>query len=349
MNSERLRARGNCWNCRIQHWFAETARGKVCNFAFLTPSGRKFYEFFVTFALVIHPLTVKNRACALIWACALNRKNTVHMNRCLIMEAWWRMSDIPCVCSVLGCLVLCPMVIGLWQPIHVFFILDSGGSQICLASVLAVAATAPQALHALPYGDWSVATNACSLHLRWWWKSDIPYICCCYCSRYHCLLRYACSLLVPRSTVPYGNWSVATNPCSIHLRWWWMSDIPCLLLPLMLLVANLTPQKMMQKIWKMIETLANGYSSERSQRELSNEYQHDRVLMVFKNLASSVAAAVLASYRTTAPYTVHALSCAEPCHLQSHCACSVLVPRNTASMPCGRQASCSLWLTRMVN
>ena len=34
----------------------------------------------------------------------------------------------------------------------------------------------------------------------------------------------------------------------------------------------------------MIETLANGYSSESTQRELSNEYQYDRVKMVFKNL-----------------------------------------------------------------
>ena len=33
----------------------------------------------------------------------------------------------------------------------------------------------------------------------------------------------------------------------------------------------------------MIETLACGYSSESTQRELSNEYQHDRVQMVFKN------------------------------------------------------------------
>ena len=32
----------------------------------------------------------------------------------------------------------------------------------------------------------------------------------------------------------------------------------------------------------MTETLANGYSSESTQRELSNEYQHDRVRMVFK-------------------------------------------------------------------
>ena len=31
----------------------------------------------------------------------------------------------------------------------------------------------------------------------------------------------------------------------------------------------------------MTETLANGYSFESTQRELSNEYQHDRVQMVF--------------------------------------------------------------------
>ena len=39
---------------------------------------------------------------------------------------------------------------------------------------------------------------------------------------------------------------------------------------------------MIQKNWKMIETLANGYSSESTQQELSNEYQHDRVSMVFQ-------------------------------------------------------------------
>ena len=42
--------------------------------------------------------------------------------------------------------------------------------------------------------------------------------------------------------------------------------------------------KMMQKNWKMVETLANGYSSESTRRELSNEYQHDQVQMFFKNL-----------------------------------------------------------------
>ena len=34
----------------------------------------------------------------------------------------------------------------------------------------------------------------------------------------------------------------------------------------------------------MTETLAHGYSSESTPRELSNEYQHDRAKMVFKNL-----------------------------------------------------------------
>ena len=35
--------------------------------------------------------------------------------------------------------------------------------------------------------------------------------------------------------------------------------------------------KMMQKTWKMTETLANGYPFESTQWELSNEYQHDKV------------------------------------------------------------------------
>ena len=34
----------------------------------------------------------------------------------------------------------------------------------------------------------------------------------------------------------------------------------------------------------MTETLAHGYSTDSTYRELSNEYQHDRVSMVFKNL-----------------------------------------------------------------
>ena len=38
----------------------------------------------------------------------------------------------------------------------------------------------------------------------------------------------------------------------------------------------------------MTETLGNGYSSESAQRELSNEYQHDRVWMVYKYLCICV-------------------------------------------------------------
>ena len=38
----------------------------------------------------------------------------------------------------------------------------------------------------------------------------------------------------------------------------------------------------MQKTRKITETLANGYSSESTQRDLSNEFQDDRVLMIFQ-------------------------------------------------------------------
>ena len=36
---------------------------------------------------------------------------------------------------------------------------------------------------------------------------------------------------------------------------------------------------------KIFETLANGYSYESAERELSNEYQNDMVSMIFKNLS----------------------------------------------------------------
>ena len=38
--------------------------------------------------------------------------------------------------------------------------------------------------------------------------------------------------------------------------------------------------------FKMSETLANGYSSKSSQKELSNEFLHDRVKMFFNFLRS---------------------------------------------------------------
>ena len=45
----------------------------------------------------------------------------------------------------------------------------------------------------------------------------------------------------------------------------------------MLLVANLTNTNNAKKTEKMTKTLAHEYSSESTQRELSNEYQNDRV------------------------------------------------------------------------
>ena len=55
-------------------------------------------------------------------------------------------------------------------------------------------------------------------------------------------------------------------------------------LTLILLVANLANTKWCKTTRKMTETLAHGYSSESTQRELSNDYQHHRVYMVFKDL-----------------------------------------------------------------
>ena len=47
---------------------------------------------------------------------------------------------------------------------------------------------------------------------------------------------------------------------------------------LVLLVANLVnTMQYEKKSEKMTETLANGYSSDSTQRDLSNEYQHGRV------------------------------------------------------------------------
>ena len=46
--------------------------------------------------------------------------------------------------------------------------------------------------------------------------------------------------------------------------------------PYMLVVANFGQYKRMQKTWKMTETLAYGYTFERTQWELSDEYQHSR-------------------------------------------------------------------------
>ena len=52
----------------------------------------------------------------------------------------------------------------------------------------------------------------------------------------------------------------------------------------MLLVAHLANTILCKKNRKMNENLAHGYSSESTQWELSNEYQHDRVWMFFEKV-----------------------------------------------------------------
>ena len=67
-SKERLKLRYSALVCRHGG-----GRGGIC-------------KYFVTIALVIHPLTEKNRPCALIWVCAFNRKNTVCMYMTYINE-----------------------------------------------------------------------------------------------------------------------------------------------------------------------------------------------------------------------------------------------------------------------
>ena len=56
------------------------------------------------------------------------------------------------------------------------------------------------------------------------------------------------------------------------------------LLTLMLQWWLFWPIQMMQKKTKLIETMAPGYSSASTQRELSHEYQHDRIWIVIKDM-----------------------------------------------------------------
>ena len=57
----------------------------------------------------------------------------------------------------------------------------------------------------------------------------------------------------------------------------WLTD-----LTLMLLTAKLANTNLCKDSEKLLKPLANGYSSESAQQELSNEYQRDRVIYGFK-------------------------------------------------------------------
>ena len=56
-----------CWNGGIQCWFADTARGKVCDFAFLTSYGGEVLRFFHDNCSSHSSLTVKNRGCGCVF------------------------------------------------------------------------------------------------------------------------------------------------------------------------------------------------------------------------------------------------------------------------------------------
>ena len=72
MNSESakelLKSQNSVLVCR------QSARGKVCDFAFRTSSWGKFYKFFMTIGLAIPPLTVKNRGVRLFGTVRLTER-----------------------------------------------------------------------------------------------------------------------------------------------------------------------------------------------------------------------------------------------------------------------------------
>ena len=67
---------------------------------------------------------------------------------------------------------------------------------------------------------------------------------------------------------------------SDYIHWQGSGSLPSCCWWLLLLIQNDA------KVLKSDRNLANGYSCESTQQELSNEYQHDRVLMIFKFFAS---------------------------------------------------------------
>ena len=92
-----------------------------------------------------------------------------------------------------------------------------------------------------------------------------------------------------RSACPIGvfcriHLQLAMGPVIMLQAVWYRVDYLSLILTLMLLTAKLAWTKLCKNPEKPLKPLANGYSSESAQQELSNEYQHDRILMVLKNL-----------------------------------------------------------------
>ena len=75
----------------------------------------------------------------------------------------------------------------------------------------------------------------------------------------------------------------------------------------------------MQKFLKITETMANGYSSESTRRELSNENQHDIVSMVFINLCNLVHWTKVALATNLHIECTHGLTTLNPTHQLMKC------------------------------
>ena len=70
----------------------------------------------------------------------------------------------------------------------------------------------------------------------------------------------------------------------------------------------------------MTETLVNGYSIESTQRELSDEYQHDRVKMVYTNLCILVLwAKVVSALEGLSPCIAYEISLLKVILTTGHC------------------------------
>ena len=106
---------------------------------------------------------------------------------------------------------------------------------------------------------------------------------------------------------------------------------------------------MMQKNFKMTETLANGYSYESAQRELSNEYQHDRIQMVFIFFSSYALDESSLSIGRVKTLLCQTLQHHHTMWLKIKCAiaCNVLDPKTMGATPFAHiqsnQITCPSW------
>ena len=102
---------------------------------------------------------------------------------------------------------------------------------------------------------------------------------------------------------PTAKWNSCLNPYAAAAAGWFGQYKRC------------------KKNWKRTETLALGYSFESTPWELSNEHQHDRVKMVFKNLCVALEGSTLPMLRlfsSKAQQSKDFWNLFKPCHVGIH-------------------------------